>query len=71
MPNPLKQKLIDRGVALKAHRDELAARYTAELSTLDARIQALRDLALNWDTLTVDQALAQLDATGVLLELKS
>lgn len=70
MANPLKEKLTDRFKALKAHRDELAARYSAEIATLDQRLQALQLLAQQWDTLTVEQALAQLDATGIVLEVK-
>lgn len=70
MANPLKEKLIDHAKALKAHRDELAARYAAEIATLDARLQALQDLAAQWDTLTVDQALTKLNATGIQLEIK-
>ena len=71
MPNPLKQKLIDRFAALKTQRDEKAAQFAAELASIDAQLAALRDLAQNWDTLTVDQALAELAATGIRLDLQS
>jgi len=71
MANPLKQKLIDRLTALQTQRSERAAEFQAQLAKLDDQIAALRTLAQNWDTLTVDQALADLAQTGITLDLKS
>ena len=71
MANPLKQKLVDRFTALKTQRDEKAAQFASELAAIDAQLAALRSLSLNWDTLTVDQALAALDQTGIRLDLQS
>lgn len=71
MANPLKQKLIDRLTALQTQRSEKATEFSAQLARYDAQIVALRNLAQNWDTLTVEQALAGMEQTGVTLELKS
>lgn len=70
MPNPLKQKLIERAQALQAQRTERAAQYAGDLAAMDAKLVALRDLAQNWDTYTVEQALAKLAQTGVDLEVR-
>ena len=71
MPNPLKDKLQARYVALQAQRAELLTRHTGELATLDGQIAALRTLAQQWDTMTVEQALTALEQTGIRLELQS
>lgn len=71
MANPLKQQLIDRLTKLQTQRSEKAAEFAAILAKYDAQIQAIRDLAQNWDSLTIDQALAELAQTGITLELKS
>jgi hypothetical protein len=71
MANPLKAKLQDRFQALTKQRAEKAAAFAAQLALIDAQIDALRSLAQNWDTFTVDQALAALDQTGITLDLKS
>jgi len=71
MANPLKAKLSERLAALQAQRAEKAAEFAAILALIDAQITAIRDLAQNWDTYTVDQALAKLAETGVRLELES
>jgi hypothetical protein len=71
MANPLKAKLQDRFQALTKQRAEKAASFAAQLAAIDAQIDALRSLAQNWDTFTVDQALAALDQTGITLDLKS
>lgn len=71
MANPLKQKLQDRLQALQAHRQETAQRAQAQLAAIDGQIDAIKTLAQQWDTLTVDQALAALNQAGILLELKA
>jgi hypothetical protein len=71
MANPVKQKLVDRLAALQTQRSEKAAEFAGQLAKIDDQITALRTLAQSWDTLTVDQALAALEKTGVTLELKS
>jgi len=68
--NPLKAKLLDRYNALRVQRAEKAAEFQAIIAKIDAQIAALQNLAQNWDTLTVDEALAGLEQTGVTLELK-
>lgn len=67
----LRQRLQERFAALQAQRAEKAAKYQADLAAIDAQIAALRTLAQNWDTLTLDQALAALEQTGVRLDLQS
>lgn len=71
MANPLKQKLIDRFTALQTQRSEKAAEFQAQLAKYDSQIAALRTLAQQWDTMTVEQALTALEQTGVTLDLKS
>jgi hypothetical protein len=71
MANPLKQKLIERLTALQTQRSEKAAEFQGQLARYDEQITAIRDLAQSWDTLTVDQALAALEKTGIRLELES
>jgi hypothetical protein len=71
MANQLKQKLIERLTALQTQRSEKAAEFQGQLARYDEQITAIRDLAQSWDTLTVDEALAALDKTGIHLELKS
>lgn len=71
MPNPLKDKLQARFLALQKQRTEMVARQAGELATLDGQISALRTLAQNWDSMTVEQALTALDQTGIRLELQS
>ncbi len=71
MANPLKQKLTDRLQALQQQRAEHVARHQAELALIDGQIAAIARLAQNWETYTVEQALAELDKTGVILDLKS
>jgi hypothetical protein len=71
MANPLKEKLADRLHALQQQRTEKAQRFQGELATLDAEIAAIVKLAQNWDTYTVDQALAALADAHIALDLKS
>lgn len=71
MANPLKEKLEQRFFALQKHRQEIVLRQRSELATLDEQIAALRDLAQQWDTMTVDEALAALDKTGIRLDVQS
>jgi len=71
MSNPLKDKLIERRTALQSQRTEKQAEFAAILAHYDSQIAALQILAQNWDSLTLDQALAKLTETGISLELKS
>ena len=71
MANPLKDKLLARFTGLQTRRSELIARHAGEIATLDEQIAALRTLAQQWDTLTVEQALAALEKTGIRLDVQS
>ena len=71
MANPLKDKLLDRLKALQAKRDEQAVLFQAQLAQIDAQITALRTLGQNWDTLSIEQGLAELEKTGIFFDLKS
>jgi hypothetical protein len=67
----LRERLVERRRALLIQRAEKAADFARQLAVIDAQIAAIQSLAQNWDTLTLDQALAQLELTGVSLDLKS
>jgi hypothetical protein len=67
----LREQLGNRLAALRKQRTEKAATFAGELSRIDAQVTAIQSLAQNWDTLTLDEALALLAQTGVSLELKS
>lgn len=67
----LKEQMTERLAKLQEKRVELVARQDAELSALDRQIAATRQLVTNWDSATVDQALATLSQTGVRLRLDS
>jgi len=69
--NPLKQKLLDRYTALQTQRSEKALEFQGILAHYDDQIAALRTLAQQWDTMTVDQALTALEQTGITLDLKA
>lgn len=71
MASPLKTKLQDRFQALTMQRAEKVAQFAAIIAAIDSQLDALRSLAQNWDTYTVDEALATLERTGVTLDLKS
>ena len=71
MANPLKEKLQQRFLALQRQKTEVLARHAGELATLNEQIDALRTLAQQWDTMSVDEALAALDKTGVRLDVQS
>ena len=71
MPNPLKDKLQERFLALQKQRAEIVARQAGEIATIDGHINALRTLAQQWDSMTVEQALTALEQTGIRLELQS
>lgn len=70
MSNPLKDQLIDRFTKLQTLRSERAADFAAQLARLDQQISELRTLAQQWDTMTVDQALAAVERAGIHFDLK-
>ena len=65
----LKDKLQARLVALQAQRAELVTNTQAQLARFDAQIGAIRNLAQNWETLTIEQALEALEQAGVGLKV--
>jgi hypothetical protein len=67
----LKAKLQARATALQTHRAELVARCDAQVAQLDTQLAAIRALAQNWDTYTVEQAITKLAETGLAMEIRS
>jgi hypothetical protein len=67
----LREQLGNRLVALRKQRAEKAAAFASQIAVIDGQVTAIQGLATNWDTLTLDQALALLAQTGVSLDLKS
>lgn len=67
----LKEQMAERLTKLQEKRVELVARQDAELAALDRQIAATQQLVTQWDTVSVDEALATLSQTGVRLRLDS
>lgn len=65
----LRDKLTQRVAALMTQRENITRKYQGEINTIDTQLAACRDLAQNWDTYTITQALAVLVQTGVRLQL--
>lgn len=70
-PAELKEKLQRRLAALMTQRSERVAAFNAELAELDKQITAIRNLAQQWDSLTVEQGITLLNQTGVRFDLQS
>jgi hypothetical protein len=67
----LKTRLQERALGLQKQRAEVQASCDARLAHLDQQLAAVRQLAQNWDTMSLDEAIGLLAETGVTLEVRS
>jgi len=63
--------LADRLAKLRTRRQDVVQQRAAELARVDEQISFTQTLIDNWDTLTIDQALAALDKAGIRLRFDS
>jgi hypothetical protein len=67
----LKEQLSDRLRKLRDRRTELVAQRANEIARIEEQITFCQGLLDNWDTFTIDEALAALVKTGVRIKLES